>query len=103
MDIAYVISTILRTFAGYTVNILLDLPFCHVLQLYHMAEKATSMLRYDILIGGASLHDDNLAKSLQRIAKTATIPDREKMRELTSKQNIDAIVKRAREKSLIHA
>jgi len=90
-------------FSGYTLHALLDLPFCHVLEIYHMAEKATSMLRYDILIGEAALHDDKVARGLQLVARSATIPDREKMKELTSKQNIDVIMKRAKEKRVVHA
>ena len=93
----------MRVFSAYTMNLLLELPFCHVLALYHMAEKAVSLFRFDILIGNASLHDEQMAKGLQRVAKTATIADRQKMRELTSKQNREAIMKRAREKRLVHA
>ena len=61
------------------------------------------MLRYDILIGNAALNDENMVRGLQRVARTATIPDREKMKELTSKQNVEAIMKRAKEKRLVHA
>lgn len=68
-----------------------------------MAEKATSMLRYDILIGNAALNDENMVRGLQRVVRTATVPDRKKMKELTSKQNVEVIMKRAKEKSLIHA
>jgi hypothetical protein len=93
----------MRVFSAYTMNLLMELPFCHVLALYHMAEKAVSLFRFDVLIGNASLHDEQMAKGLQRVAKTATIPDREKFKELTSKQNIEAIIKRAREKRLVNA
>jgi hypothetical protein len=93
----------MRVFSAYTMNLLLELPFCHVLALYHMAEKAVSLFRFDILIGNASLHDEQMAKGLQRVAKTATIADRQKMKELTSKRNREAIMKRAREKRLVHA
>jgi hypothetical protein len=90
-------------FPAYTVHMLLDLPFCHVFEIYHMAEKATSMLRYDILIGQAALHDEQVTRGLQRVVRSATIPDRKKMKELTSKQNIEVILKRAREKRLENA
>jgi hypothetical protein len=60
-----------------------------------MAEKAACMLRYDILIGEAALHDEKVAKGLQKVMRSANIPDRQKMKELTSKENIEAIMKRA--------
>jgi len=81
------VTTIMRMFGGYTIERLLDTPIVHVAKLYDMAERASSLSRYDILVGTIAQHDSNMSKGLQQVASQNTIADRDKMRELNTQAN----------------
>ena len=57
-------TAVMRCFAGYTLPVILDTPYCHFLKLYSMAEKAENLEAYTVLQGTAALHDKKLIDEL---------------------------------------
>lgn len=59
--------SIMRQFSGYTLANIMDMPYCHFLHLYAMAEKAEALQAYTILQGNASLHDKKMIEDLSYV------------------------------------
>lgn len=80
--------TIMRVFPAYDIKKLLDTPFAHVRVLFGYASTAADLNKYDYAIGIAANHDGNLMKQLEVVNNHISNPDRRRMKELTSKENI---------------
>lgn len=61
---------VMRYFSGYTIDKILNMPYCHFIKLYSMAEKADSLSAYTILEGNAALHDKKLSEALGYVVQS---------------------------------
>lgn len=74
-------------FPGYDLDKLLCASYKRVIQLFALADKASTMRKLEIATGTAALHDAKLIQSLQQIEITATITDKTAMAELMTDEN----------------
>ena len=63
-------TAIMRMFPGYTITSILEMPYCHFMYLFSMAEKADTLLAYTILQGSAAIHDKHMIEDLSYAAKS---------------------------------
>lgn len=63
-------TAVMRVFQGYTIPVIMDMPYCHFLHLYAMAEKAEAMSAYTILQGSAALHDKKMIEELSYVIQS---------------------------------
>lgn len=61
---------IMRMFPGYTLHDIMEMPYCHFVYLFSMAEKASDLLAYTILQGSAAINDKNMIDDLSNVAKS---------------------------------
>ena len=57
----------MRQFAGYTINVIMDMPYCHFLALYDMAEKAEALEAFTILQGTSAINDKKAIDALNYV------------------------------------
>lgn len=69
--------TIMRMFKGYTLKSLLDTPFCHVMKLFSMAEKADALDSLTAYTGRVAGYDKSLLESLIAVQRSKTLTDKE--------------------------
>lgn len=68
---------ILREFKGYTLKSIMDTPFCHVIKLFQLAEKADALDSLSTYTGKAASYDRNILNALVEIRNSKIIKDKE--------------------------
>ena len=63
-------TAVMRQFAGYTIAVIMEMPYCHFVKLYAMAETADTLTAYTILQGNAALHDKKIIDQLAYVAES---------------------------------
>jgi hypothetical protein len=86
---------ILTYFGAYDMDKLMSTPFCHVMYLYDLAQKAKTLTRLDGTVSAAALHDQTLIERLQTVETEAIIDDKDAMRQVFSEENKRAANERA--------
>ena len=63
------IMQVLRCFHGYTLSTVQDIPYCHFLDLYDMAERIDSLNALTILTAEGAKYDKDALAHLQQIER----------------------------------
>lgn len=80
--------TVMRVFPAYDLTKILNTPFAHLRVLFGYAQTASDLCKYELAVGTAAVHDENLMKQLEVINNHVSNPDKSRMKELTSRENI---------------
>ena len=78
---------ILTYFGAYDMDRLMSTPFCHVMYLYGLAQKAKTMTRLDATVGRAALNDQSLIEKLQMVESEAIINDKDAVKRVYSEES----------------
>lgn len=61
------VMLILKQFASYTLDDLLEQPYYYILKLFNMAEKAEALNAHTVLYGNAGLHDSKVSENISSV------------------------------------
>lgn len=56
---------VMRTFSGYTMDRIMNMPYSHFIKLYKWTELAENVETYTIACGTAAVHDERSIKALE--------------------------------------
>lgn len=77
---------IMRVFKGYTLKTLLDTPFCHVIKLFQLAEKADALDSLTAYIGRAAGYDKSVLDGLVDVQKSKIREDKDLLKSVVTEE-----------------
>lgn len=89
------IMQVLRCFPGYTLSTVQDIPYCHFLELFDMAERIDNLNSLTIITAEGAKYDKDLLASLQQVER-AKLKSKEAYKRVATaeaKQRAEALAK----------
>lgn len=77
---------IMRVFKGYTLKSLLDTPFCHVIKLFQLAEKADALDSLTAYTGRAAGYDKSVLDGLVDVQKSKIREDKDLLKSVVTEE-----------------
>lgn len=77
---------IMRVFKGYTLKSLLDTPFCHVIKLFQLAEKADALDSLTAYTGRAAGYDKSVLDELVDVQKSKIREDKDLLKSVVTEE-----------------
>lgn len=77
---------IMRVFKGYTLKTLLDTPFCHVIRLFQLAEKADALDSLTAYTGRAAGYDKSVLDGLVDVQKSKIREDKDLLKSVVTEE-----------------
>lgn len=77
---------IMRVFKGYTLKTLLDTPFCHVIKLFQLAEKADALDSLTAYTGRAASYDKSVLDGLVDVQKSKIREDKDLLKSVVTEE-----------------
>lgn len=77
---------IMRVFKGYTLKTLLDTPFCHVIKLFQLAEKADALDSLTAYTGRAAGYDKSVLDGLVDVQKSKIREDKDLLKSVVTEE-----------------
>lgn len=76
----------MRVFKGYTLKTLLDTPFCHVIKLFQLAEKADALDSLTAYTGRAAGYDKSVLDGLVDVQKSKIREDKDLLKSVVTEE-----------------
>ena len=77
---------IMRVFKGYPLKALLDTPFCHVIRLFQLSEKADALDSLTAYTGRAAGYDKSVLDGLVDVQKSKIREDKDLLKSVVTEE-----------------